>query len=151
MSNQSRVTHSMYRLLPMEIEGFDSLAELALDLRWSWNHATDKCGGNLIPHCGPSRIPPGSSCRRSRATRSSADWPTPFSANALTSPHEKRGGIGQRFITQIYTAVAHGTELVKVTACRKILRGRDMLNTQVRSESLLGHVLATECMKLAVG
>ena len=26
---------------PMEIEGYDSLAELALDLRWSWNHATD--------------------------------------------------------------------------------------------------------------
>jgi starch phosphorylase len=25
----------------MEIEGYDSLAELALDLRWSWNHATD--------------------------------------------------------------------------------------------------------------
>ena len=24
-----------------EIAGFDSLAELALDLRWSWNHATD--------------------------------------------------------------------------------------------------------------
>jgi starch phosphorylase len=25
----------------MEIEGFDSLAELALDMGWSWNHVTD--------------------------------------------------------------------------------------------------------------
>jgi len=25
-----------------EIAGFDALAEIALDLRWSWNHATDK-------------------------------------------------------------------------------------------------------------
>jgi starch phosphorylase len=32
----------MYSLLPTEIEGFDSLAELALDMRWSWNHATDE-------------------------------------------------------------------------------------------------------------
>jgi len=24
------------------VEGFDALAELALDLRWSWNHTTDE-------------------------------------------------------------------------------------------------------------
>jgi glucan phosphorylase len=29
-------------LLPTEIEGYDSLSELALDLRWSWNHYGDK-------------------------------------------------------------------------------------------------------------
>jgi glycogen phosphorylase len=33
---------SMNSRLPTETEGFDSLAELALDLRWSWNHATDE-------------------------------------------------------------------------------------------------------------
>ena len=33
----------------MEIEGFDSLAELALDMRWSWNHATDKVWRQLDP------------------------------------------------------------------------------------------------------
>jgi glycogen phosphorylase len=49
MSNQSRVTHPIYRLLPKEIEGFDSLAELALDLRWSWNHATDQVWRQLDP------------------------------------------------------------------------------------------------------
>ena len=36
-------------LLPTEIEGFDSLAELALDMRWSWNHATDEVWRQLDP------------------------------------------------------------------------------------------------------
>ena len=31
------------------VEGFDSLAELALDLRWSWNHATDEVWRQLDP------------------------------------------------------------------------------------------------------
>ena len=31
------------------IEGFDSLAELALDLHWSWNHATDEVWRQLDP------------------------------------------------------------------------------------------------------
>jgi glycogen phosphorylase len=34
---------------PTEIEGFDCLAELALDLRWSWNHATDNVWRQLDP------------------------------------------------------------------------------------------------------
>jgi glycogen phosphorylase len=42
MSKQIRANHPIYNLLPTEIEGFDSLAELALDMRWSWNHATDE-------------------------------------------------------------------------------------------------------------
>jgi starch phosphorylase len=42
MNKQSRVSHPLYSLLPTEIEGFDSLAELALNMRWSWNHATDE-------------------------------------------------------------------------------------------------------------
>jgi starch phosphorylase len=35
MSKQTRVSHPIYNLLPAEIEGFDSLAELALDMHWS--------------------------------------------------------------------------------------------------------------------
>jgi pullulanase/glycogen debranching enzyme len=35
MNEQSRVSHPIYNLLPTEIEGFDSLAELASDMRWS--------------------------------------------------------------------------------------------------------------------
>jgi starch phosphorylase len=31
-----------YGLLPTDIAGFDFLAELALDMRWSWNHAADE-------------------------------------------------------------------------------------------------------------
>jgi starch phosphorylase len=31
------------------IDGFDSLAELALDMRWSWNHATDEVWRELDP------------------------------------------------------------------------------------------------------
>ena len=49
MSEQPRVSHPMYNLLPAEIEGFDSLAELALNLRWSWNHATDEIWRQLDP------------------------------------------------------------------------------------------------------
>ena len=33
----------------MELEGFDSLAELALDMRWSWNHAADELWQQLDP------------------------------------------------------------------------------------------------------
>ncbi len=49
MSRRTRVAHPMYNLLPTEIEGFDSLAELALDMRWSWNHATDQVWRQLDP------------------------------------------------------------------------------------------------------
>jgi glycogen phosphorylase len=49
MSKQTRVSHPIYSLLPTEIEGFDSLAKLALDMRWSWNHATDKVWRQLDP------------------------------------------------------------------------------------------------------
>jgi len=49
MSTQARVSHPIYNLLPTEIEGFDSLAELALDMRSSWNHATDEVWRQLDP------------------------------------------------------------------------------------------------------
>ena len=41
MSTPTPVDHPQYNLLPTDIEGIDALAELALDMRWSWNHATD--------------------------------------------------------------------------------------------------------------
>ena len=49
MKNRTRVSHPIYNLLPTEIEGFDSLAELALDMRWSWNHDTDEVWRQLDP------------------------------------------------------------------------------------------------------
>ena len=36
MSQPTRTSHPIYNLLPMEVEGFDSLAELALDMHSSW-------------------------------------------------------------------------------------------------------------------
>jgi len=41
MNKLTDVGNSMYCSLPTDIEGFDSLAELALDIRWSWDHAAD--------------------------------------------------------------------------------------------------------------
>jgi glucan phosphorylase len=49
MSTQIRASHPIYNLLPTEIEGFGALAELALDMRWSWNHATDEVWRQLDP------------------------------------------------------------------------------------------------------
>jgi glycogen phosphorylase len=49
MSERTRVSHPIYNLLPTEIEGFDSLADLALDMRWSWNHATDEVWRQFDP------------------------------------------------------------------------------------------------------
>jgi starch phosphorylase len=49
MSKQTRVSRPIYSLLPTEIEGFDSLVELALDMCWSWNHATDEVWRQLDP------------------------------------------------------------------------------------------------------
>src|SRR3569832_282805 len=41
MNDPTPTGHPKELLLPTDIEGFDSLAELALDMRSSWNHATD--------------------------------------------------------------------------------------------------------------
>ncbi len=49
MSKHARVINPIYSLLPMDVEGFDALAELALDLRSSWNHATDHVWRQLDP------------------------------------------------------------------------------------------------------
>lgn len=49
MDKHIRVDLPTYSLLPTDIEGFDSLAELALDLRWSWNHYGDKIWRELEP------------------------------------------------------------------------------------------------------
>ena len=49
MSKLARFSHPIYGILPLDIEGFDSLAELALDMRWSWSHAADKVWRQLDP------------------------------------------------------------------------------------------------------
>jgi len=49
MGKPTRTILPLYNLLPTGIEGFDSLAELALDMGWSWNHATDEVWRQLDP------------------------------------------------------------------------------------------------------
>src|SRR5882757_8920049 len=49
MSNPTQAASPVYTLLPKDIVGFDSLAELALDMRWSWNHAADELWQQLDP------------------------------------------------------------------------------------------------------
>jgi starch phosphorylase len=49
MNKQIGFRHPIYNFLPMEIEGLDSLAELALDMRSSWDHATDEVWRSLDP------------------------------------------------------------------------------------------------------
>ena len=49
MDKKARVCSPIYSLLPVQIEGFDALAELALNIRWSWNHATDEVWRRLDP------------------------------------------------------------------------------------------------------
>jgi starch phosphorylase len=49
MSKQTRVSHPIYNLLPTQVEGFDSLAELALDMRSSWDHYADNVWRRLDP------------------------------------------------------------------------------------------------------
>jgi len=49
MSKPIPIIHRIYSLLPTEVEGFDSLAELALDMRWSWNHGADNVWRLLDP------------------------------------------------------------------------------------------------------
>ena len=43
-----KINH-IYGFSQDQVEGFDSLAELALDMRWSWNHAADEVWRKLDP------------------------------------------------------------------------------------------------------
>jgi starch phosphorylase len=44
----SKPGHALHSLLP-DVEGIELLAELALDMRWSWHHATDQVWRELDP------------------------------------------------------------------------------------------------------
>jgi len=49
MREQIPIRHPKQRLLINDAEGFDALAGLALDMRSSWNHATDQVWRQLDP------------------------------------------------------------------------------------------------------
>jgi glycogen phosphorylase len=47
--HKKRACHPLHNLLPIKIAGFEELATLALDMRWSWNHASDSLWKKLDP------------------------------------------------------------------------------------------------------
>jgi len=49
VSETARASHPLFGLLPADVAGFEPLAELALDMRSSWNHATDQVWRQLDP------------------------------------------------------------------------------------------------------
>ena len=49
MSKPTPVGNPIYSLLPTEVEGFGPLAELALDMLWSWSHYADDVWRQLDP------------------------------------------------------------------------------------------------------
>jgi len=49
MKEKAEIQKPVYGFLPKDIPGFDSLVELALDLRWSWDHSADEVWRQLDP------------------------------------------------------------------------------------------------------
>jgi starch phosphorylase len=49
MGNGARGTNPVSALFTTDVGGFDALSELALDLRWSWNHRADDVWRQLDP------------------------------------------------------------------------------------------------------
>jgi starch phosphorylase len=43
------MAHPLHSVVLADIPGFETLAELALNLRWSWNHSADELWGQLDP------------------------------------------------------------------------------------------------------
>jgi starch phosphorylase len=49
VNEKEPVSKPINKLLSEDVEGFDALSELALNIRWSWNHATDNVWQQLDP------------------------------------------------------------------------------------------------------
>jgi starch phosphorylase len=49
MKEKTKLIKPGFRIMSMDIDGFDSLADLALDLRCSWNHEADEIWRQLDP------------------------------------------------------------------------------------------------------
>ena len=47
--SKPKCVDKLQSFLPVEVDGFDCLAELALDMRWSWSHYGDKVWRQLAP------------------------------------------------------------------------------------------------------
>ena len=49
MDGKGRFSSRQQTFQPVQAEGFDALAQLALNLRWSWSHKADKLWRRLAP------------------------------------------------------------------------------------------------------
>jgi starch phosphorylase len=49
MKNKLHHNNSIYNVIHTDTDGFDTLSELALDLRWSWDHAADEIWRMIDP------------------------------------------------------------------------------------------------------
>jgi len=49
LNQRESVGGKIYRLMPGDVEGFNALAGLALDMRWSWNHGSEEIWRKLDP------------------------------------------------------------------------------------------------------
>jgi glycogen phosphorylase len=49
MNGARRTSSPVYSFFPVEVEGFETLAELALDMNWYWNHDADEVWMQLDP------------------------------------------------------------------------------------------------------
>jgi starch phosphorylase len=49
MKEKTDIKKPVYSLLSSDLDGVDSLAELALDMRWSWDHSADEVWRQLDP------------------------------------------------------------------------------------------------------
>ncbi|MDP4223505.1 MAG: alpha-glucan family phosphorylase [Bacteroidota bacterium] len=49
MKEKTDIRKPVYSGLPLDLEGMDSLAQLALDMRWSWDHGADQIWRQLDP------------------------------------------------------------------------------------------------------
>jgi hypothetical protein len=56
MSQQTRVSQPIYSLLPLESEGFDSLAELALNMRWRLAMGTSRSAPHDLSAAGEKTL-----------------------------------------------------------------------------------------------
>ena len=96
MSEQARVSHPKELLSSSDIEGWDALAELALDMRWSWNHAhRPSVAAARSRAVGAHAQSVGGPADGIAREAPSAIWPMPLSARTSTNRCEARRDAAQ--------------------------------------------------------
>jgi len=93
VSEKMRIGHPKEPALTHGRRGFDSLTELALDMRWTWNHATDQVWRQLDTVLWELTDNPWVVLQTVSRRNCGMCWPTPLSARTWTTwckPGERR-------------------------------------------------------------